>query len=50
MVLRLLADARIKVDIEDNAIESPLIVARQWGHTDVALQLQLHMGLYFEFS
>lgn len=50
MVLRLLADARIKVDIEDNAMGSPLIVARRWGHTDVVLQLQLPMGLYFEFS
>jgi hypothetical protein len=50
MVLRLVADARIKADIEDNAMESPLIVARRWGHTEVALQLQLHMGLYFEFS
>jgi ankyrin repeat protein len=45
MVLRLLADRRIQADIEDNANENPLMVARRWNHAEVALRLQLHMGL-----
>jgi hypothetical protein len=45
MVLRLLADHRIQADIEDNANENPLMVARRWSHTEIALRLQLHVGL-----
>ncbi|KAL4801667.1 ankyrin repeat-containing domain protein [Aspergillus unguis] len=45
MVSLLLTDHRIQIDIEDEAKQSPLMVARQWGHTEVALQLQFHMGL-----
>jgi hypothetical protein len=45
MVSRLLREHRIQADIEDVAKESPLMVARRWGHTEVVLQIQLHMSL-----
>jgi hypothetical protein len=44
MVLRLLADRRIEADVGDNANENPLVAGRL-SHTEVALRLQLNMGL-----